>query len=115
MEKGFFKIAEQIENYGFYGEIDLECTLSNENRLHVDDEFNEWLSGIQFGVSYFLEHSPEISTLDVRINYIKSHAIDTTNNLIAFITIKALVMATKCSIKRDVYLDRKLRAFVYPK
>jgi hypothetical protein len=115
MKKGVFKIAEQIDNYGFYGEIDLDCTLTGENRLYVNDMYKEWHAGIQFGISYFLEHCPTLSALDVRVNSIKSHEVDTTNNIIAFITIKALIMATEVSIKRDVYLDRKLKAFIYPK
>jgi hypothetical protein len=118
MKTGIYRLAEQIGNYGFYGEIEIECSITDkyqELELNLDSEFERWRSSVLFGATYFLEHSMERVGLKVKVKNIKYHEVDTTSTILAYLTFKALLDATNLNLKSDVSFDKELKSFVFPK
>ncbi len=115
---GKYKIAEQVGNYGIYGEIKLSCEITNRHHkieISLSEEFEKWRSGILFGAEYYLEHCHMFKGLLIRINNIFFNAVDTNNTVIAYITVQALINATKINTRNNPFFDKNLVAFVFPK
>ncbi|OQP57071.1 hypothetical protein A3860_10920 [Niastella vici] len=118
MKTGIYKIAEQIGNYGFYGEIEIEVEITSRYQkveLEFDDELERWQSGVLFGATYFLEHCMSRIGLNIRVKEIKYNELDTSNTIVAYLTFKALVSATNLELKSDILFDKEFKAFVFPK
>ena len=118
IKRGVFKIAEQIDNHGFYGEIELDCTLTSDVwklKLDLDDLYERWRPGILFAGMYFIEHSTETIGLNIKVIKIRSNEVDTTNTVIAYLTLSALLFATGAVLTRNVFFDKAVKSFVFPK
>lgn len=118
MKKGVYKIAEQVNGYGFYAEIELECEITaklNEVELSIDEESHNWKTGVLFGCVYFLEHCLDCRGLHVNVKHLKEHAVDTTSTIVAYVTINALKEALGASLTREPDFDITLKSFVFPK
>ncbi|MBN9296218.1 MAG: hypothetical protein J0I41_04355 [Filimonas sp.] len=119
MKTAFYKIAEQIGNSSFYGEVDLEFVITTnyeELVLSIDDAFALWHPGVLFGARYFLEHSFERIGLRINVKYIKFKEVDTTNTIIAYLVYNALLNATELNVQNSkIKFDENIRSFIFSK
>lgn len=120
MEKksSYFKIAEQVNNYGFYGEIEIEFILTQNYRelnLLLAEPFERWRPGILFGTTYFIEHCVEQIGIDINVKNIKFNEVDTTNTIIAYLTYNALLKENNLIQKGHINFDKQLKSFVFLK
>ena len=117
MKKGKYSLVEQIGNFGFYGEIELDCEINNKNEINVfvPDEFINWKVAINFGVIYFMENCIQLNGINVFIKDLSSHPIDTKSIIITYITIYAISNALNVNLKEMPVFDKKNKAFLFPK
>ncbi|WP_143075752.1 hypothetical protein [Parafilimonas terrae] len=111
-------MAEQIENYGFYGEVEIEFKITEyyrELQMQVDWPFERWRAGILFGATYFLEHSMQRIGLTLRVKNIEYHEVDTTNVIIAYLIYNALLKESDITQRQTIKFDKELKSFVFPK
>lgn len=116
METGIFKIAEQVDDCGFYGEILLQCAL-NENHLvqiEIPAHHSKWERGIGLGVTYFVESMRKKMGITVRIMEIKYNDVDTKQILIAYITFFALCDAFSLTPTNAPFFSKETKSFNFP-
>jgi hypothetical protein len=117
MKKGSYKMAEQIDGYGFFGSITLECEVTGNTdviELTLSSDFEIWRPGIMFGAAYFIEHFPSAIGLSVNIIDIDYNEVETNNTIIAFITLNALLEATQLSATKQVLFEKSKKSFIFP-
>lgn len=119
MKQGSFKLSTQIDNYAFYGYIELTCIVkddfSRELNLLVPDEFKRWQNGVTFGAQYFLEHVIPSVGLTVEITNMDFHDVDSNNTIFAYVAFNALVNATHLPVKSEITFDKENKSFIFPK
>lgn len=115
MKTAHFKIAEQINNFGFYGEVEIEFRLTNNKELGLilDERFERWHSGIFFGATYFLEHCMEQVGLIINVKNIEFNEVDTTSTIIAYLTYHALLKETQLTQKGEINFDKQSKSFIF--
>jgi hypothetical protein len=118
MKRAFYKIGEQIDNYGFYGELEFEYIITSdfgELEVNIDDIYKRWRPAILFGAMYFIEHYTENIGLVINVKNIDYNDVDTTSTVIAYLTVNALLTATGWALSRDIVFDRDKKSFIFPK
>ena len=124
MTAGNFELKEQSGNKGFFGRVSLQAEpqLNGEFQVEFDQQnAQRWQSAAQFGVDYFLEHIPKKKLfptgLRVFISEIDGHEVDTTNLVIAYVTVNALMRALQgqVTLKRQPTLDVAEGTIEFPK
>ena len=116
MKLSYFKIAEQLDNFGFYGEVEIEFDVTsnyNEVSVTLDKSFERWRPGILFGATYFLEHCIERTGLVVNVKNITYNEVDTTNTIIAYLIFNALLKESNVPQKGNINFDKKLKSFIF--
>jgi hypothetical protein len=113
-------IAEQIGDYGIYGEIEMLVAINNEsyqnlNLVPLEPEFKRWEPGIIFGAAFVIEHCKKRIGLDIKVTDIKFNDVDTTNVVIAYITYKAILSAIKLELSSSMFFDKHRILFELPK
>lgn len=118
MAKAFYRLAEQFNRYGFFGEVNFEFELTeNHNQivLEMDETFKEWYAGIIFGTNYFIEHCPKKIGLSIRIISIDYNEVDTTNTIIAYLIYSALCEEIKLPQTGHITFEKDIQSFVFYK
>jgi hypothetical protein len=118
MIRTFFRMAEQIDDFGFYLEIEFEFKLSVEYSgvsIHIDNQYERWRPGILFGAMFFLEHSINKKGIEIKIINILYNEVDTTNTIVAFGVIEAIEKKTNLSLTKKPSFDRVSKVFIFPK
>jgi hypothetical protein len=117
MKKGSFNFKKQIDGYGLYAEIDLECEMT-DTRNGVEITFEEkpayWKTAILFGCTYFLEHCEGHKGLLVTVKRIKWRAVDTTGGVVVYVTVNALKEALGTFLTREPEFNEDLKTFIVP-
>ena len=116
------KISKQSGARGYFAEVELDVENGAANG-HVDVTFEEknsrWQSGALFGIDYALEHISKRqyfpNGITVHIKRIHGHDVDTTNTLIAFATVNALLKALNANPKNRPDLKFDEGVVVFPK
>lgn len=123
MGHGEDKLAMQIGQKGYYGQVTVEAQLVDGDGA-VDVDFapttsERWRSGAAFGIQYVLDHIAKRKLFPkggvVRVLQIAGHEVDTNNVVIAFVAAQALckalgVQPTKCPV-----FDKDTGIFSFPK
>jgi len=118
MSKGRYRIAEQVQNYGIYGELGLICELTDDTDkidIILSNDLEKWKPGILFGATYFLENVILDKGLSITLDEINFNEVDTNNTVIAFLTVHALIEATGIKIKTAPFFDIATMGFIFPK
>lgn len=116
MKTGIFKIAEQVDGYGFYGEILQQCALNENNlvQIEIPEHLSKWESGIALGVAYFVEIMRKRMGITVRIMEIRYNEIDTKHILISYITFFALCDAFLLTPTNAPCFSKETKSFNFP-
>lgn len=117
MKNGSFKFMKQIDGYGLYAEINLECETTgtqNEFKITFEEELGQWKAAIVSGCTYFLEHCQDCKGLQVNIKRMKWRPVDTTSTVVAYVTVNALKEALGIALTREPKFDENLKSFIFP-
>lgn len=124
MAKGEYKIARQVGQRGFFGDVSLDADATeNEGEITVlfdEEHANRWRGGARFGIDYILEHIPKRTYfprgIKIQVNRIVGHEVDTDSALIAFVTAHALLQALNVEHPKKLpNLDENRGEVVFPK
>jgi hypothetical protein len=118
MQTATYKIAEQIENYGFFGVVDLKFRITNDYgkiNASINAKFARWQPGILFGATYFLEHVMDMAGLDLEIINVEYNDVDTNNTIIAYLVFHALADRSEMPVKRKITFEKGLKSFIFPR
>jgi hypothetical protein len=117
MNKGNFSLIEQVDNYGFYGEIELTCCFNEENKINIiiPEKYLKWYPGVYFGAAFFVENYNTIKGLNIEVLNLKTHDVDTKNVIISYITFYAICDAMRIQPKKEPKFSKDNKAFIFPK
>ncbi len=125
MKHGEYKLAIQSGNWGYFGKVVLRIeTNGAAGGVKVDfdpQRAGDWQAGARFGIDYVLEHVstkklfPEGAT--IHVDSIQGHPVDTTNVVIAYTAVNALIRALEIEFPESKMpnLDEKNGLVVFPK
>jgi len=117
------KLATQVGAKGYFGEVTVETEPAEDNgEVTVDFDPSipqQWKTGASFGIEYVLEHITKRTVFPnggrVRVLYIRGHAVDTNNVVIAFVAANAMYKALGVSPTKKPEFDKNTGIFTFPK